>query len=94
MEIDLQKLIPEAHRDLVEAVPKGFYDSAVLGGILFGCLVGALLCMLVSQWMIPIVFAVLLVIQRLWVWKSDKKFDQRMSDLKSQGLTWETENDS
>ncbi|YCM44546.1 hypothetical protein V2O64_00745 [Verrucomicrobiaceae bacterium 227] len=93
MQKDIQELIPEAHRDLVEAVPKGFFESAVLGGILLGSLCGSLLCMLVANWMIPGVFVLLLVIQRIWVWKSDKEFDRRIAAFKSRDLTWDDANE-
>ena len=94
MQKDIQELIPETHRDLVEAVPKGFSASGVLGGALLGSLLGALACMLVSNWMIPGVFALLFAGQRIWVWRSDKKFDRRVAELRDRGLAWETEDDT
>lgn len=89
MKTDIQQLIPEASRDLVEAVPKGTPRSAALGGILLGGLLGALACMLVQGWLIPVVFLALLVVQRIWVWRSDKEFDRCLADLGRRGLAWQ-----
>jgi hypothetical protein len=36
MRKDIQALIPEAHRDLIEAVPRGFPRPAVTGALLLG----------------------------------------------------------
>lgn len=91
MEKDIQELIPEAHRDLIEAVPKGFSQSSAIGGLLLGGLLGAIACMLVANWMIPIVFGALLIAQRIWVWRNDKGFDKRVEELKERGLAWEIE---
>ena len=90
MDKDIQELIPEAHRDLIEAVPKGFSQSSAFGGLLLGGLLGAIACMLVANWMIPIVFGALLIAQRIWVWRSDKGFDKRVEELKKRGLAWKT----
>ena len=88
MNKDIQEFIPEAHRDIIEAVPKGFTQSGVLGGILLGGLLGAPARMLMANWMIPIVFGALLLAQRLWVWRSDKDFDHRVGELQERGLAW------
>ena len=88
MQKDIQDLIPETYKDLVEAVPKGLYKGAAQGALLLGGLLGAVACMLVANWMIPGVFAVLLVAQRIWVWKSDRGFDRRIGELEERGLTW------
>lgn len=88
MKTDIQKLIPEAHRDVVEVVPKGIPRSAVLGGLLLGGLLGALVCLLVQSWMIPAVFVILLAAQRIWVWRSDKGFDHSIAELDRRDLAW------
>lgn len=94
MQKDIQDLIPETYRDLIEAVPKGFSQSAALGALLLGGLLGAIACMLVANWMIPGVFAVLLLAQRIWVWKSDRGFDRLIGELEERGLTWKDEGES
>jgi uncharacterized membrane protein YfcA len=85
---DIQNLIPDQHRKILEVVPKGVLRSTAHGGILLGGLCGALGCLFVPDWLIPIVFAILLIIQRIWVWRSDKAFDARMADLGRSGLAW------
>ena len=89
MQKDIQELIPKAHRDLVEAVPKVVSGSAVLGDLFLGGFAG-LLDRPVTKPIIPGVFAFLLVIQRIWVWRSDKEFDQRVTEQTSRSLTWGT----
>ena len=88
MKKDIQELIPEEHRNIVEAVPKGFMKSGLHGALLLGGLLGAVICMLLPSWAIPAIFAVAFIVQRIWVWKSDKDFDKRILELKAQGLTW------
>lgn len=87
MQTDLQELIPESQRDLVEAVPKGFFKSAIVGGMLLGSILGAIACMFVSSWMVPAVLAALLVAQRIWIWRSDKGYDRRITELEARGLS-------
>lgn len=93
MQTDIQELIPDAHRDVVEAVPKGVVRSLAFGGILLGGLMGALLCMLVEGWLVPAVFGSLLAVQRIWVWRSDQSFDRRVAELNRRGLIWQTGHD-
>jgi hypothetical protein len=94
MKKDIQEMIPEAHRDLVEAVPKGFLQSSAFGGLLLGGLLGAVTCLLVVNWMTPVVFGTLLLAQQIWAWKSNKDFDRRVEALKQRGLIWKTGNDT
>lgn len=37
---------------------------------------------------IPFVFAALLLLQRIWVFYSNKRFDASMAELGRSGLTW------
>lgn len=89
MKADIQELIPEVHRDLVEAVPKGTPRSAALGGLLLGGVLGTLVCLFVQTWMIPAVLLTLLAAQRIWVWRSDKNFDHSIAELGRRGLAWQ-----
>jgi hypothetical protein len=90
---DLQELIPESHRDLVEAVPRGFPKSAVTGALLFGALVGSLWTYIVPPWLAGAILAVLVVgylIFKIW---SDRVFDSRMAALEARELVWKTEDE-
>ena len=89
MKADIQKLIPEAHRDLVEAVPQGTPRSAAMGGLLLGGVLGTLVCLFVQSWMIPAVLFTLLAAQRIWVWRSDENFDHSIAELGRRGLAWQ-----
>lgn len=88
MKKDITHLIPAEHRDLIDVVPKGALTAAVLGSVLLGSLVGSVLCLLVPSHAIPIVFATLLVLQRLWVWRSDRRHDHSLKELARRGLDW------
>jgi amino acid transporter len=85
---DLQELIPESHRDLVEAVPRGFPKSAVTGALLFGALVGSLWTYIVPPWLAGAIVAVLVVGHLIYKHRSDKAFDDRMSALQTRGMDW------
>ena len=89
--LDIQTLIPESHRDLVEAVPRGFLRSGVNGAILLGALAGALLTFIVPSWIAAAVPLCLLVVHLFWRWKSDKLFDERMAELAERDLDWDGE---
>jgi hypothetical protein len=91
MRTDIQELIPETHRDLVEVVPRGFAKSAVTGALLMGAAGGALLAVIVPQWLAAGVFAALFLGHRIWVAVSDRSFDQRMAALESRDLEWKDE---
>lgn len=93
MQRDIQELIPEIHRDLIEVVPRGFAKSAVMGALLLGAVAGALLATFIPDWIVAVVPAVLLVVQRIWVRKSNKNFDQRIAELKARGLDWKIDED-
>jgi hypothetical protein len=90
---DLQELIPESYREIVEAVPRGFPRSAVTGALLLGALTGSLWTYIVPRWLAGAILAVLVVASftyRLW---SDKVFDQRMAFCRRVGLDCETKED-
>ena len=91
---DLQELIPESHRDLVEAVPRGFPKSAVTGAVLMGALVGSLWTYIVPQSIAGAILAVLVVGYFIYKYRSDKVFDERMKDLKARGVEWEGNDNS
>jgi uncharacterized membrane protein YdjX (TVP38/TMEM64 family) len=88
---DLQELIPESHRDLVEAVPRGFPKSAVTGALLFGALVGSLWTYIVPPRIAGAILAVLVVGYLMFKVWSDRMFDRRMAALESRGLDWKVE---
>jgi len=94
MRRDIQELIPEIHRDLIEAVPRGFPKSAVTGAILLGAAGGALVAVVLPDWIAVAVLAALLVVQRLWAAKSDRNFDQRIAELEARDLDWKDDEDS
>ena len=66
---DIQELVPETLREVVEVVPRGFAKSAVIGGILLGAVGGAMITTVAPAWIVAAVPAVLLVVQRFWVKK-------------------------
>ena len=88
MKTDIQTLIPEQHRTLVEVLPKGLVRSVAHGAMLLGALCGALASMWIPSWTIPFVFAALLLLQRIWVFYSNKRFDASMAELCRSGLIW------
>ena len=88
---DIQTLIPDSHRDLIEAVPRGFPKSAVIAAVLLGALVGSLWTYVVPQWLAVILLAVLFVVHLLYKRRSDKLFDERLAALEARGLRWETD---
>jgi hypothetical protein len=91
---DLQELIPENYRDLVEAVPRGFPKSAVAGAALMGGLAGSLWTYLIPQTIAGTILAALLVGYLLYKFRSDKQFDERMEALKKRGMEWKSDEDS
>jgi hypothetical protein len=88
---DIQSLIPESHRDLIEAVPRGFPKSAVSAALLMGALVGSLWTYVVPQWLAVTLLAILFVAHLLYKRRSDKLFDERLAALETRGLRWETD---
>ena len=87
---DIQMLIPETHRDLIEAVPRGFLKSAVTAALLLGAIVGSLWTYIVPQWMAATLLTVLFVVYLLYKRRSDKLFDDRLAALETRGLRWDT----
>jgi hypothetical protein len=87
---DIQMLIPDTHRDLIEAVPRGFSKSAVTAALLMGALVGSLWTYVVPQWLAVTLLAILFVAHLLYKRRSDKVFDERLAELETRGLHWET----
>ena len=85
---DLQKLIPESHRDLVEAVPRGFPKSAVTGAALMGALAGSLWTTIVPQKIAGLILSALVLAYLIYRFRSDKIFDQRMKELQASGMDW------
>jgi hypothetical protein len=85
---DLQKLIPESHRDLVEAVPRGFPKSAVTGAALMGALAGSLWTTIVPQKIAGLILSALVLAYLIYRFRSDKIFDQRMKELQARGMDW------
>ena len=94
MRRDIQELIPETHRELIEATPRGFNRSAVIGALLLGAVGGALLTVILPAWIAAAAPALLLVVQRIWVWHSDRDFDKGMAELYAHDLDWNPEEDS
>lgn len=91
---DIQTLIPESHRDLIEAVPRGFTKSAVIAALLLGALVGSLWIYVVPQWLAVALLASLFVAHLVYKRRSDKVFDERLAALETRGLRWETSEES
>ncbi|MDA0813226.1 MAG: hypothetical protein O3C21_12670 [Verrucomicrobia bacterium] len=91
---DLQELIPESHRDVVEAVPRGFPKSAVIGALLMGALAGSLWTYIVPQSIAGGILATLVVGHFIYKYRSDKAFDKRMEALKARGMEWKGDADS
>ena len=87
---DIQSLIPESHRDLIEAVPRGFPRSAVTAALLLGAIVGSLWTYLGPPWLGAALLTLLLITHLVYKYRSDKIFDERMAALKARGLHWET----
>ena len=88
---DLQELIPVSHRDLIEAVPRGFPKSAVTGSLLFGGMVGSLLTYIMPPWAAGAILAALAVAHLIYKHRSDQVFDERMAALQSRGIDWKTD---
>jgi hypothetical protein len=91
---DIQMLIPETHRDLIEAVPRGFPRSAVIAALLMGAIVGSLWTYIVPQWLAVTLLTVLFTVHLLYKRRSDKLFDERLAALETRGLRWETGEES
>jgi hypothetical protein len=91
---DIQLLIPETHRDLIEAVPRGFPRSAVIAALLMGAIVGSLWTYIVPQWLAVILLAVLSAVYLLYKRRSDRLFDERLAALEARGLRWEANEES
>lgn len=91
---DLQELIPESHRDLVEAVPRGFPKSAVMGAVLLGAVVGSLWTYIVPHWIAGAILAALVVAHLIYKRRSDKVFDKRMEALQARGMEWKGDDNS
>ena len=91
---DLQELIPESHRDLMEAVPRGFPTSAVIGALFLGALAGSLWTYIVPQWIAGTILAALVVGHLIFKYWSDKVFDKRMEALEARGLDWKAEEET
>ncbi len=87
-------LIPETHRDLIEAVPRGFPRSAVTAALLMGAMAGSLWTYIVPQWLAVSFLAVLLAVYVPYKRRSDKFFDERLAALETRGLQWETSEES
>jgi hypothetical protein len=88
---DIQTLIPVTHRDLVEAVPRGFPRSAVTAAVLLGAIVGSLWTYIVPPWLAVTLLTVLLTIHEIHKRRADRIFDERMAALEARGFRWETE---
>jgi hypothetical protein len=91
---DIQMLIPETHRDLIEAVPRGFPRSAVTGSLLLGATAGSLWTYIVPQWLAVTLLAVLFAVYLIYKRRSDKFFDERLAALETRGLRWDTSEES
>jgi Mg2+/citrate symporter len=91
---DIQMLIPETHRDLIEAVPRGFPKSAVIAALLMGAMAGSLWTYIVPQWLAVSLLAVLFAVFLIYKRRSDKFFDERLAALETRGLRWETSRES
>ncbi len=87
-------LIPETHRDLIEAVPRGFPKSAVTAALLMGATAGSLWTYIVPQWLAVSLLAVLFGVYLIYKRRSDKFFDERLAALETRGLHWETSQES
>jgi hypothetical protein len=91
---DIQMLIPETHRDLVEAVPRGFPRSAVTAALLMGAMAGSLWTYIVPRWLAGAILTVLFVGHLIYKRRSDKAFDDRMSALQTRGMDWKGDDNS
>ncbi|MEL7499229.1 MAG: hypothetical protein AAFN77_16595 [Planctomycetota bacterium] len=86
---DIQMLIPETYRDLIEAVPRGFPKSAVIAALLMGALVGSLWTCVVPPWLAVTLLTLLFAVYLLFKYRSDKVFGERLAALEARGLRWE-----
>ena len=91
---DIQELIPETHRDLVKAIPRGFAQSALVSGIIMGALFGTLLTYILPKWLAAGLIIALLVGHVVHKRKSDAMFDERMAALGGRGFDWAGEDES
>ena len=87
-------LIPETHRDLIEAVPRGFSKSAVTAALLMGAMVGSLWTYIVPQWLAVTLLTVLFLVYLFYKSRSDILFEERLAALEARGLRWETNEES
>ncbi len=90
---DIQELIHPSHRDVIEAIPRGAAQSGFVGGLLLGVLGGALLAIVLPEWVAATVAGALFIGQRIYVKISDRKFDLQMAELEKRDLIWKTEGD-
>ena len=91
---DLQALIPESHRDVVEAVPRGFPKAAVTAALLMGMTLGALFASVAPAWVATAIPAVLLVAFLLYRWRSNAFHDRQMAEIEARGLDWKPQHDA
>ena len=87
-------LIPEAHRDLIEAVPRGFPRSAITAALPMGALAGSLWTYIVPPWPAVSLLAGLFAVYLIYKRRSDKFFDEQLAALETRGLHWETSEES
>lgn len=90
--ISARKLIPKTHRDLVEAVPRGFAKSAVTGALLMGAAGASLLTIIVPGWMAAGVFTVFYLGHRGSGAVSDRGYNPRIAELEARDLKWKDGN--
>ena len=91
---DLQELLPESHRDLVEAVPRDLMKSLFFNSFLMGAFMGGAVTYMVPQWMAGYLVGALLLGHFLYRWWSEKDLNKRMAELDARGLDWKTDEPS
>ena len=79
---ELNELVPERYRELVEAVPRGMAKEAIWAALALGALIASLLAAFVvpGEWLAGFFFVVL-VVQRVLRVRSDRKYDAAMAAL-------------
>ena len=85
---DIQQLVPEKYRELVEVVPKNTLRQGVVDALLLGGLLMAILCNFVSPSYLTWVLVIIFIAQKLRVRWSNRASDKIEAKMAEENLEW------